>query len=62
MNKLYRNEYDKKISGVCSGIADYAKIDVSVVRIVAVFLLLLLTWVILPTYIVAWMILPIKNY
>ncbi len=62
MKKLYRNEYDKKIAGVCSGIAEYMQIDVSVIRIIAVFLLLLLTWVTLPTYIVAWAILPIKNY
>ncbi len=62
MRKLYRNEYDKKVAGVCSGFAEYLNVDVSLVRIIAVFLLLLLTWVTLPTYIVAWIILPIKNY
>lgn len=32
--KLYRSRHDKVISGVCAGIADYAGLDVSLVRIV----------------------------
>lgn len=62
MRKLYRNVYDKVIAGVCSGIADYFNVDKSLVRLAAVFLGLLLFWVVVPTYIVAWIILPIKNY
>ncbi|WOO88441.1 PspC domain-containing protein [Mollicutes bacterium LVI A0078] len=62
MKKLYRNDYDKVIAGVCSGIAEYFAIDKSLVRIVTVFLGFVLFWAILPTYIIAWMILPIKNY
>ncbi len=62
MKKLYRNVYDKMIAGVCSGLADYFNIDKSLVRLATVFLGLLLFWVVLPTYIVAWVILPIKNY
>lgn len=38
--KLYRNSRDKKIAGVCSGLAEYLGIDVTVVRII--FLLALL--------------------
>lgn len=62
MKKLYRNVYDQTIAGVCSGIADYFNIDKSLVRLATVFLGLLLFWVVVPTYIVAWVILPIKNY
>lgn len=62
MKKLYRNEYDKTIAGVCSGIAEYFNLDTNLVRIAAVFLGLLLFWVVVPTYIIAWFILPIKNY
>lgn len=62
MKKTYRNVYDKVIAGVCSGVADYFNIDKSLVRLAAVFLGLLLPWVVLPTYVVAWIILPIKNY
>lgn len=34
--KLYKNLEDKKISGVCSGIADYFEIDVTLVRVLFV--------------------------
>ncbi len=62
MKKLYRNEYDKVVAGVCSGIAEYFEVDKSLVRIVTVFLMFVLFWAALPTYIIAWAILPIKNY
>lgn len=62
MKKLHRNVYDKSVAGVCSGVAEYLNVDKSVVRIVTVFLGLALFWVTIPTYIVAWFILPIKNY
>ncbi len=62
MKKLYRNNYDKLIGGVCSGIADYLEIDKSVIRLIAVFTLLLFSIVVFPTYVVAWLILPVKNY
>lgn len=62
MKKLYRNEYDKAVAGVCSGIAEYFEIDKSLVRLVTVFLMFVLFWAVLPTYIIAWAILPIKNY
>lgn len=62
MKKIYRNEYDKMISGVCSGIAEYLNKDVTLIRLITVFLGLLLFWVTVPTYIVAWLIMPIKKY
>jgi phage shock protein C len=33
MKKLYLSEKDKKISGVCGGIAEYASIDSTIVRL-----------------------------
>lgn len=55
--KLYRNSRDKKIAGVCSGLADYLGVDVTVVRIV--FLLALLCgsfgfW----AYLIVWLCAP----
>ena len=32
--KLYRSRYDKKLAGVCSGLAKYLNMDPSVVRLV----------------------------
>ncbi len=55
--KLYRKASDKKIAGVCSGIADYLNIDVTVVRIL--FLVALICgsfgfWV----YLIVWICAP----
>ena len=55
--KLYRNSRDKKIAGVCSGLADYLNVDVTVVRIL--FLLALLCgsfgfW----AYLIVWLCAP----
>lgn len=38
--KLYLSKKDKKISGVCGGIAEYLDIDSTVIRAIWVFLLL----------------------
>jgi phage shock protein C len=35
-NKLYRSRKDRKIWGVCGGLANYFDIDPTIVRIVAV--------------------------
>ena len=32
--KLYRSEHDKKILGVCGGIAEYLGIDATVIRVI----------------------------
>lgn len=38
MKRLYRNPQDKKLAGVCSGIANYFDIDPTVVRLAWVLL------------------------
>ena len=35
--KLYRSKTDKKICGVCGGIAEYLNIDPTVIRLIWVF-------------------------
>lgn len=52
--KLYRNEAEKLLGGICSGLADYLNIDVVIVRIVC---LIFLGPLILP-YIILWIVLP----
>lgn len=47
MKRLVLNQTDKKISGLCAGIADYFEIDVTIVRLIAV-VIALSTWFI-PT-------------
>ena len=38
--KLYRSVSDRKIAGVCGGIAEYLNMDSTIVRIIAVLLAL----------------------
>jgi phage shock protein C len=55
--KIYLSDTNKKIAGVCGGLAEYFNIDVTLVR---------LAWVILAftaggsiiAYLVAWLIMP----
>lgn len=41
MKRLVLNQHDRKISGLCAGIADYLGIDVTVVRLVTLLLTVL---------------------
>lgn len=43
--KLYKSRYDKKISGVCGGFAQYFGIDSTVVRVIYVVLGLMGWWI-----------------
>lgn len=38
MKKLYKSKNDRKISGVCGGIAEYMNVDSTIVRLVAIAL------------------------
>ncbi len=40
MKKLYKSENDKKICGVCGGLAEYFNVDSSTVRLITVLLVL----------------------
>ena len=42
MKKLYRAEDDRKIAGVCGGIAQYFEIDSTIIRLA--FLFMVLAW------------------
>jgi len=58
--KLYRNNSDKIIAGVCSGLAEYLNIDPVIVRIIALGLFFMHGFGLL-TYIIAWVIIPPQN-
>jgi len=60
MKKLYRSTKDKKLVGVCSGLASYFNLDPAIVRII--FLLTALVWgVSVVIYIVCWICMPEEN-
>ncbi|QHN42647.1 PspC domain-containing protein [Candidatus Mycosynbacter amalyticus] len=57
--RLYRSAQDRKIAGVCAGIAEYFNIDPTIIRVIAVLLLLpgglpgflpyIILWIVVPT-------------
>jgi len=54
--RLFRNENDKVLGGVCSGLANYFNIDVVIVRII--FVILLFSGIGFLTYIIMWIAVP----
>lgn len=59
MNRLMRCESDRKICGVCSGVARYLNIDTTVVRLI--WALLAFSGFGIAAYIVAALIMPSDN-
>jgi len=61
MRKLYLSKKNRKILGVCAGIAETYDIDPAVVRLATVFLFLATAIIpVLVTYILGWIFLPEK--
>ncbi|MFT7243460.1 MAG: phage shock protein C [Candidatus Azotimanducaceae bacterium] len=59
---LYRNSQNKKICGVCSGIADYWGMSTWQVRMMAVFALFIVPSVAIPGYFIAYFLMDAKPY
>ncbi len=59
MKRIYLSRADRKIAGVCGGLAEYLEMDPTLVRLIAIFLLVFTG--ILPmviVYLVAWAVIP----
>ena len=59
MQKLYRSRTNKKIAGICGGVAEYFNIDVTLIRLVWISAIIFAGTGILA-YLVCWLIIP-KN-
>ena len=59
--RLYRVTSDKRIAGVCSGLARYFEVDVTLVRLLVVAGTLFSGGLGLLAYIVAWIVMPREN-
>jgi len=57
--RLYRLAYDKKLAGVCSGLAKYLDVDVTLVRVAMVAVFFCSGGLVLLAYIVASFIMPV---
>ena len=58
--KLYLDKANKKIAGVCAGVAEYLDVDMTVVRIVFLVALLCASFGLWP-YLVIWALAPAKG-
>ena len=56
--QLTRSIYDKKVAGVCAGVAKYLDVDVTVVRLVWLILTFFPPSVGLIAYIIGWIVMP----
>jgi len=60
MKRLYRSTTDRKIAGVCGGLAEYFKIDPTIIRIIFVILLLPGGFPGFIPYVILWLVVPYK--
>jgi phage shock protein PspC (stress-responsive transcriptional regulator) len=60
MKRLYRSQTDKKIAGVCGGIAEYFDIDPTIVRVGFVILLLPGGLPGIIPYLILWAVIPVS--
>ena len=62
MKQIYRVEGEKKIAGICAGLAHMFNIDVTIVRLLVIFATILTAiWPGIITYLAGWYLIPVKN-
>lgn len=61
MKKLYLSDTDKKLAGVCGGIAEYLAVDSTVVRLLVVLLAIMTAgFPVVIGYLLAWLVIPTR--
>lgn len=60
MRKLYRSSRDKKIFGVCGGLADYLGVDATLLRILLVVVAVFSAGSVIFVYIIAGFVIPME--
>jgi phage shock protein C len=56
--QLLRSRTDRKVAGVCAGLAEYLDLDVTLVRVIWVVLTLIPPAPMLVAYIILWIVMP----
>ena len=59
--RLYRNDFEKVIAGVSSGVADYMEVDVTIIRLLFVLSTVFLFGTGTLVYLVMWIVVPVNN-
>ncbi len=64
MRRLYKDRFDKKVAGLCGGLAQYLHLDASIIRLLFILLTLLTGGIFILVYIILCAILPLgpKSY
>lgn len=60
-NRLLRNEHDKVIAGVSSGLAAYMQVDVTIIRLLFVLSTFFLVGTGILVYLVMWIVVPVNR-
>ncbi len=60
MKKLYRSRTNRKIAGVCAGLAEYIKIDPTIIRVVFFILLIPGGFPGFIPYVILWILVPVE--
>lgn len=58
MKKLYKSKYDRKICGVCGGLAEYFSVDSTLVRLIMVIIGLISGGAAILFYLIAAILMP----
>ena len=62
MKRLYRSETDKKVAGICGGLAEYWEMDPTIVRLLVIILALCTGGAPVVTgYVLTWWIMPVRK-
>lgn len=59
--RLFRNEHDKVVAGISSGIAEYMEVDVTIIRLLFVLSTIFLVGTGILVYIIMWIVVPVNN-
>ena len=60
--RLYRSTSDKKLGGVCAGLARYFEVDPTLIRLICAAAIFVSGGLVILAYIAAWIIVPLEPY
>lgn len=59
--RLYRSKKERRIAGICGGLAEYLETDPTLIRLIFVLLLFVTGFApMVVTYLIGWIIIPIN--
>ncbi len=62
MKRIYRDEKNGKVAGICAGLGEILDVDPTIIRLVVVFLTVITAfWPGILTYIIGWVVIPEKR-